>query len=385
MFLNDILNSLLFYPPDSSGGDEELKIDDENELKDEDEDNEEGEKEDEEDEDKDEKEDDEEELQLTRVEFKDIKGKYPQFFKDFPELKHAFFREQQFTEIFPTVEDAKRASEAQNAYEEITAAVIDGDVDKFLSELESESKDGLENFAKNFMPSLQKTNKDLYFEIIGPQVATFIRNVYAHGTRDKDDNIKNAAKIVHKMIFGGAYEDVEKDVPLINIESKKDDKIEKDKAEYFSTKYNNLYKEVTETCYNKLDEEIGKGLIDLKGKQGLVRILSKDIRGRVLEELEKDSAYMGRMQALWKREQRNGFSGTLKSSLSTLFLAKAKTVLPKIRMEVRREALGKEIKEDKEEKETTRLSGGKESGGKGKQMTPLRAKEERLSTRQILD
>src|SRR6516225_9215499 len=38
-----------------------------------------------------------------------IKEKYPNFFKDFPELKESYFREMRFTELFPTVEDAKEA------------------------------------------------------------------------------------------------------------------------------------------------------------------------------------------------------------------------------------------------------------------------------------
>src|SRR6188508_1980225 len=54
----------------------------------------------------------EEDLELTTpVRRKEILAKYPKLFKDFPYLEKAYYREQQFTEINPTIEDARVASE----------------------------------------------------------------------------------------------------------------------------------------------------------------------------------------------------------------------------------------------------------------------------------
>ena len=339
------------------------------------------------DEDKESKEDEEkEEEQLTRVELKELTGKFPTLFKDFPTLKHAFFREQQFTEIFPTVEEAKKAQEAQAAYEEISAAVIDGDAHKFVKELGSESKDSIKDFATNFLPALKEENKDVYLDVITPVVAQFIKNVYSHGLSEKDENISNAAKIVHKVLFGGAYEDVGKDSPIMTREKSKDEeKLEQDKKNYLNGKYAELYKNVTDTCYSALDQEIEKGLADLtKTKPGLKKILARDIKKTVLETMESDPNYLTRMQALWKRESRNSFSGTHKGSLHATFLGKAKAVLPRIRAEARKEALGKEDVSGNG-KEPTRIDGGKRSSGHGKKMTPERVKAEGLTTKGIFD
>ena len=55
---------------------------------------------------------DEEKLELTTpVRRKEILTKYPNLFKDFPYLEKAYYREQQFTEIYPTIDDARAASE----------------------------------------------------------------------------------------------------------------------------------------------------------------------------------------------------------------------------------------------------------------------------------
>lgn len=73
----------------------------------------------------------------------------------------------------------------------------------------------------------------------------------------------------------------------------------------------------------------------------------------------------------------------MKNSFITTFLAKSKTLIPKIRIEVRKDALGKE--DNTTEREPTRLSGGKRSDVNGKKMTPQRAKEEKLTTRAVFD
>jgi hypothetical protein len=332
-----------------------------------------------------EKEDKEEEV-LARVDYKDIVKEFPDLFKKHPTLKHAFFREQQFSEVFPTVEEAKKALDAQTAYEEITEAVLSGDAGKFIKELASENREGLENFSKNFLPSLRETSKDIYLDTVTPVVAQYIRNVYSHGASEKDDNIKNAAKIVHKILFGGAYEDIEKDAPLVSKERSKDEeKLEKDKQNYLNSKYQDLYKQVTSECYSGLEKEIDKGLDDLsKTKPGLKKLLAKDIKARVFEEMEKDKNYLSRMETLWKRESRNAFSGTHRNSFLTTFLGKAKAIIPKLRAEARKEALGKEDINGNE-KEVNRISGGKRSSGSGKKMTIERVRTEGLTTKGIFD
>lgn len=327
---------------------------------------------------------------LTRVEYSEVKEKYPALFKDFPQLKEAFFREQNFTELFPSIEDAQRALEAETAYNEITEAVVSGDAKTFITQLEQESKEGLEKFSTNFLETLRETNKELYFDVVGPTLKTFIKNVYDYGRGRTDEKertaLMNAAKVVRQALFGGKYEDIESDTDTTSMRdrSKKDDSVDKDKEAYYAGKYQELYKDVTNVCYSKLDEEINKGLDDLsKTKPGLKKILAKTVRDSVLQEMNKDENYIRRMNGLWSREKRNGFSGTLKNSFVTTFLGKAKTLVPKLRSEARREALGKEDSNNNN-REPTRLTGGREARG-GKIMTPERAKKEGLTTRQIFD
>jgi hypothetical protein len=360
-------------------------IEDEEDTPDEEDEEETDDDESEEEEEDDKKED--EEPELARFTLDEIKAA----FKDNPEglkqARHAFFREQQFTEIFPTVEEAQKAADAQLAYESITEAVVGGDTDKFFAQLKEASSSGMEKFSKNFFPSLMEVDKDLALDVATPIVKRFLNNVYEHSktmTNEQDKkNVANAAKIVRRVLFGGSFEEIESDKGILAKEKKEESEVDKDKKEYFAKKYNDLYTEVANLCNTKLDEEINKGLDDLtKTKPGLKRILAKQIRDAVRDKMQTDKNHLARMNSLWHREDRNGFSGTLKQSLLTTFMAKAKSLVPKERALARKEALGKE---DKEEKEPSRLTGGRQVRGTGKSaMTPERAKAEGLSTVEIL-
>lgn len=331
----------------------------------------------------------EEEPELARFSLAELK----EAFKDKPEIyksvKHAFFREQQFTEIYPTVEEARKAAEAQSAYEEITSAVVEGDAEKFLTELKAESGEGLEKFAKNFIPALQEADKDLFLDITEPIVKQYLRNAYAWAGREGGDTGKNvaaAAKVIHKILFGGEYSDIERDAPLTarGRTADKDKKDNSDKDKFLQSRHNELRGEVANLCYSQLDAEINKGLEDLtKTKPGLKKLIAKDVKERILDAMDKDPNYMTRINGLWGREKRNGFSGTLKQSFVTTFMGKAKTLVTKYRAEARREALGKDdVTPDPNKR---RATPDRSSSGKGPSVTVKDVKEKNLSTRAIFD
>src|SRR5439155_10821415 len=94
---------------------------------------------------------------VGRPSFKDIKAKYPNLFKDFPDLREMFFREQGYSELFPTVEDAKEAHENSANYSFLRELVEGGtteNTEEFLGAVKDIDK--LQSFAYSFLPALQK-------------------------------------------------------------------------------------------------------------------------------------------------------------------------------------------------------------------------------------
>ena len=71
----------------------------------------------------------EEDMELmTPVRRKEILAKYPQLFKDFPYLEKAYYRDQQFTEVFPTIQDAKIAVEKATILDRFEQQVVNGGI-----------------------------------------------------------------------------------------------------------------------------------------------------------------------------------------------------------------------------------------------------------------
>ena len=390
---------------DNTEDDTKDKLEDE---LDKDDDEEEEEKENEEEEDEETEEDDDKEDkedELTRISYKDLKtikeGKYKDLFKDVPELREAFFREQKFTEIFPTVEQAEEALEAQENFEQIRGVVISGDVSTFLTQLNDASPKALQLFVKNFLPTLQKSSKYLFVKTTTPIVRQVLNEVLKEGKSkgDSDDGkrIRNAAKIVHKVLFGGDYEDIDKGLFTNNGDKESKDKEEdsedrKQLKVFYAQRYNDLMEDVANTADEKLQKEIDKDIDptnSIKSKY-LRKKLVEEVAEKVREAMNADKAHTSRMNSYWAREQRNGFSGTMKDSMITAFLSRAKILIPKIRAEVRKNALGSQKKKDEENSERIqnrkdKITPGGGGGKKGKDVSITEAREKGMSMRELLD
>lgn len=326
---------------------------------------EEEETEEKEEEEEDKEEDKEQTEVLTRVELKDVTKKFPTLFKEFPELREAFFREQKFTELFATIEEANKVIEDADAYNELASAVMSGNTERLLSEIKENDSKAVKKFATNFLPTLHKMDGDLFLDVVSPVIDSYIKSVYNKGkqanTEEERKQLVNAAMIVRRAIFGGEYKDIEGVSDSIikkSDKSEEDKKDDEDKNRNLQAKYTALVQEVSNSCYGLLDKEIEKGFPDLKGRAKSMAV--KAVKDLVGEEMEKDKAHLERMNRLWQREQRNGFSGTLKSSFTTTFLSKAKTLIPKYRTEVRKD-LGLKVSENKIEKEPGRPEAGRRS------------------------
>src|SRR5437762_7106149 len=99
--------------------------------------------------------------------FKDITKKYPNLFKDFPNLRHIFFHEKEYREIFPSVEEAKEAVEELNGLRELETALTSGtqqDVEALIDSFKELGDNVIPNFANNFLPSLKSINQELYYQ-----------------------------------------------------------------------------------------------------------------------------------------------------------------------------------------------------------------------------
>src|SRR5439155_10245930 len=85
-----------------------------------------------------------------RPTFKEITAKYPNLFKDFPDLREAMGREREYTELFDTVDAAKEAKEQVDDFSYLRELVESGSPEKteeFLAAVKEGGEENLINFA----------------------------------------------------------------------------------------------------------------------------------------------------------------------------------------------------------------------------------------------
>lgn len=336
--------------------------------------------------------------ELVRLNWRGLREKYeekyPDIFKDpeFKKVKNTIYREQEFTKYFPDPKDAEDALQAQNNYEGLKELVLSGNTGQLLTNIKDVSEESLEEFATNFLPSLQKTDKELHKKISDNLVKRVLSNVINYGEnhdhKETGENFVKAAKVVAKAIFGN-YELGKIDEP-----KERDEKLEKERHTFLEEKRITLLDSVA----NELDTELDKivGDVDpgkiLDKRPNLKKKIIAEIKEEIREALQNDRGHGAKMDSLWARERRNGYSGTLKNSLKTTFLSRAKVLMPEIRKRVRTEYLG--TVKDKDKKEKDLLSSrdknpdpsGRQSSRRGKGIPSAKeAKEKGMTARQILD
>ena len=275
----------------------------------------------------------------SRPTTKEIAVKYPDFFKDFPDLRHAFFREQEFTGIFPTIEDAQDAKTRSEDFDTFSDLVNSGDVVGFLGVLDETDRDTAKKFALNFLPAVYKNNADLYYSITTPLVENFVVRLHKHGEQSNDDNIKNAALQASLWAFGDTSiatgkKTVSSASASAPASAEKTD-FEKEKTDFYAERFATFRSDVTTGADRQFRTIVLKDFDPNKVFNAELRTILVD---RILDEvdtaLKDDKGHMDRMQSIWKRADRAGYAGNWKSRITTAYLERAKTIMPAIRQRI---------------------------------------------------
>ena len=147
----------------------------------------------------------EEDLELmTPVRRREILAKYPKLFKDFPYLEKAYYREQQFTEVFPTINDARVSAEKARILDGVEQRVMSGDITTVLQAAKQEDNDAFLKIADNYLPALRQVDQQAYFHVLGnvikDTIITMVRESRALG--EQGAPLQAAANILNQFVFG---------------------------------------------------------------------------------------------------------------------------------------------------------------------------------------
>src|SRR6185503_16390587 len=224
-----------------------------------------------------------------------------------------------------------------------------------------------------------KMDQNLYYQVITPELVNFTRSMFNAGLRNENDNLKNAALVAAQHFFGDqkvASGDKEIKVPGTQKETKKDDKLERDRQNFKQERYTSFYNDVVGASDSQLLESINEGL-DPKNvmTSGVKELIAEKVAKEISKTLSNDSIHVSRINSLWKKANNDNFSNSWKSKIVSAYLEAASEIMPRIRAKVRANVLGirerssdktSENSEKRVEPKSTVGGGGQSSGKNGK-------------------
>lgn len=285
----------------------------------------------------------EEQLELvTPVRRKEILTKYPNLFKDFPYLERAYYREQQFTEHFPTIQDAKEASEKAQALDRFEVEVMSGNLSTIMKAMKQESPKGFNKLVDNYLVTLADVDEKAYNHLLGNITKHTIIAMAREGKESDNKVLLSAAQILNQFVFGNS-----KFTPPTNL-SKEDDEGERSESKELETRKQAFIRQQLDSTVSDLNMKVNNTLkntidshIDPKGS--MTEYVKKNASREALESLDslisKDTRFKSLTDRLWKKAIESNFSPATINQIKSAYLSKARTLLPAVIKKARNEAL----------------------------------------------
>ena len=287
----------------------------------------------------------EEDLELTTpVRRKEILAKYPKLFKDFPYLEKAYYREQQFTELLPTIQDAKQAVEKAGILDQVEQEILNGDIGSVLRAAKNENQEAFNKIADNYLPALRAVDQQAYYHVLGnvvkDTIITMVRE--ARNLGEQGAPLQAAANILNQFIFGSQQFSAPTTL------SKQTNPQDQSREQEFQQREQKIVMTQFESTKNDLQtraDNVLKSTIDahIDPKGSMTDYVKKNATSDAFNTLEdlisRDTRFRGILDKLWEKAFEKRFDKESTDKIKSAYLSKARTLLPSVIKKARNEAL----------------------------------------------
>jgi len=274
-----------------------------------------------------------------------IKKDFPDVLKQVPELRQLFFREKAFSDIYTSVDEARKASADAEFLNGLGSSLESGNIKGVL---ESLSENSINNLATKLIPTLKANNREAFVRATGPFIADMLNDAYEFGSQTNNADLQKSVLWLSKFLTGKpelpkrlANKEVDPEI------RKEREKLEADKQTFYQGQVNGFVTAADSAVYNGLKKALDIGLDPDSSMTSFVK--NAIIRDTILEVQElanKDQNFSAMMNELFKRAQRAGFDQDSKSRVVSAYLGRVKDIALKIRARKKAEALGGQRKKE---------------------------------------
>jgi hypothetical protein len=299
---------------------------------------------------------DESKLELeTPVPRREILKKYPTLFKEFPYLEKAYYREQQYTELLPTIDDAKLAVEKSGTLDKFQEELMSGSVEGVLKAVKETDNNAFYKIADNYLPTLARVDEKAYYTILGNIIKNTVSHMFREGDRINNDTLKNAAAIVNQFVFGTSDYN-----PPVNLSGngrdpkydEQENRIKQQQEQFTKQRFETTRDDLSNRVETTLKSTIEAYIDPKESMSSYVRkTAGRDAMENLQSLLDGDSRLRTILDKMWEKAFQDNFSKTSIDRIKSAYLSKAKTLLPAVIKKARTEALkgsGRRVVEEEE-------------------------------------
>lgn len=294
----------------------------------------------------------EEDLELvTPVRRREILAKYPKLFKDFPYLEKAYYREQQYTELLPTIDDAKIAIDKSTTLDKFENQLMSGSTEDILKAVKDTDENAFFKIVDSYLPTLAKVDEKAYHHVIGNVIKrTIIEMVNEARANEDNKQLEAAAQLLNQFVFGTSKF---ANPTVLSKEQPKDTKnneLEEKERQFNQRQFESARDDLSTRVNNILRSTI-EAHID--PKDSMTDYVRRNAVREALENVEnlvsQDSRFKVLVDKLWNQAFKTNFSKKSLDDIRSAYTSKAKTLLPSVIKKARNEALkglGKKVKDE---------------------------------------
>jgi len=303
-----------------------------------------------------------EDLELkTPVQRRQLIKDYPDIFKKHPGLESTIYRERAYTELLPTINDAKEALSSLQTLERFEADLTEGKTVDIMKAVLAENPKGFAKLVDNYMDNLAQTDINAFQHVIGNTAKDIVEAMMTFGREKKDEVIQDAASVLYQFMFNSTKWEGKKklaaDAVVDSSVAAERDKLNKERSDFEQGKF----KEHTSKLMTSIDNQI-KGTIektiDPKGQMGsFVKTKAiEEVLNKASNLLKKDVRFQQIVKQLTDKAGKEKFTDEALNRIKSAYFTKYKTILLPIVKSVRAEALkgaSARLKKDEETNDTT--------------------------------
>lgn len=326
---------------------------------------------------------------VAPVRRREILKKYPTLFKDFPYLEKAYYREQQFTQVYPTIDDAKDAKDKAETLARFEEDIVgNGNQKNILKLIKENNPKGFAKLVDDYMDNLAEIDEPAYHHIIGNLTKHTIKSMWDEGKASGNTKMLEACVMLNQYIFGSSIYKPPTKLFKEEAEDKAKAEINTREKELIKQAYEGASGDVSTRVNNYFKTNVEANIDPKKNMSDYVRRnATRDAIDKINDLIERDSRFKGLVDRLWEQSAKENFSRSSVDKIAKAFIARGKGLLAPVVRSARNEALrgsGKRVKEDpieeqdeikgeKPQQERSRSSKKPEAKGIPKGMSTLEA------------